>query len=190
VVVASIAGANLNPDSPVFPEKLTCEGAWKAETSQGAEASYAGPFDPMKGLSFTRPYQGKPASVAYLCSDGIVSWRLIYVKFDTEKEARLELERQITAMTGQLGEPCWDPKQLTSELRQVLRDGVPPNYTEWNVRPGVVTSIWAAPVGGDAQRWHIIINTGEAKDIQFIASEDDSIKRAWELSACDKGTHH
>src|SRR5262245_45928974 len=118
-------GMHFDPESPVFPQGLTCRQAWQIESETGGKPMYDGPYDPHRGLVVTRNYLGFNASVIYLCNDELVHWRIITVSASSLGAVLEVVAKHKKVMIERFGAPCWDPRNLTEQQRLLLPNGVP-----------------------------------------------------------------
>jgi len=177
----------------VLPAEATCEEAWRTEHANGSKGTYEGPYDPMRGLVFTRQIDGLESTVVYLCQGGkgpVVIHRVI-AQFRDKLEAFAAYDRRRSSLTREIGMPCWDPAALTDQQKALMGDaprselGLYQNRLEWNARPGFNLSLTLIEPRQPNGQWTLDVSLVEVASSS--RSPADSLpNRLYNESTCER----
>lgn len=178
---ATTQGADIT-ESVVLPAGDTCavaqarEKQWQADVTRRINS----PF-----LNAKRSYQGDQADLIYYCgNDDRIVLRHIFLRFPDAQSAELAFNRQLSAVTKDLGRPCVALDHAMRDVAQweslaiLSSDGR--RTVVWNVRPGSNAILMFFP--GDAKRpWQIQLLFNALAHLQL----SDEAVRMWQAHGCD-----
>jgi len=169
-------------DAVGFGPQDTCQGALEAELAKGATRHETPPAanNLFGNLVFYRTHNGVPARVIYLCNGvkptgGPIFSQIITIERSSEHDAQSEFKRQVEFLRHQLGEPCWNGTNLTTEQRASIPEGFT-HRIYWRDRSWAVTDIgWWEIKDRTPRVWGIVINTGWPWDPSHLTEPSRTI---------------
>jgi hypothetical protein len=135
--------ADFNPNAGAVTTADTCDALLKSEEATGGQMLVPNPNKPVTVFTIKRPFEGDRASLVYVCSrEGRLVNRIVYMHFQGQDLAHAAFAKHRDELSKELGQPCWNPEQLTNKQKDLLPGG------DLGSLPALANSvIWNGPRG-------------------------------------------
>lgn len=135
--------ADFNQNAGAVTSANTCDALLKSEEATGGQMLIPSPSKPTTLFTIKRPFAGDRASLVYVCNrEGRLVNRIVYMHFQGQDLARAAFAKHRDALSKELGQPCWNPEQLTTKQKDLLPGG------DLSSLPALANSeIWNGPQG-------------------------------------------
>jgi len=137
------SAADFNQNAGAVTSASTCDALLKSEEATGGQMLIPNPNKPTTLFTIKRPFAGDRASLVYVCNrEGRLVNRIVYMHFQAQDLARAAFAKHRDALSKELGQPCWNPEQLTNKQKDLLPGG------DLSSLPALANSvIWNGPRG-------------------------------------------
>jgi len=141
--LSPVTAADFNLNAGAVTSADTCDALLKSEEATGGQMLVPNPAKPVTLFTIKRPFEGDRASLVYVCNrEGRLVNRIVYMHFQGQDLAHAAFEKHRDVLSKELGQPCWNPDQLTNKQKDLFPGG------DISSLPALANSvIWNGPRG-------------------------------------------